>query len=132
MSEEDNDSWWGSGMEQLFCAKPCEKCFLQIAIPELEEYTGSATVSKEDVPVLLQYYNPIVAPLFFPGNGTGDSFKYLFDDGGDFDFREAYAPDLWITLDDTIALIKAGILNENRAETDPISASLMNRIRQTP
>ncbi len=54
-------------MEQLFCAKPCEKCFLQIAIPELEEYTGSATVSKEDVPVLLQYYNPIVAPHFSPG-----------------------------------------------------------------
>ena len=104
--------------EGFHFAKPRENC--RIDIPELEEYTESATYREEDVPVLLQYYNPIVAPHIFSEAGTGDSFKCLFDDGGDFDFREAPAPVPGITLDDTIALIKAGILNETRTETDQI------------
>ena len=113
--------------EQLFCAKPCKKSFLQIAIPELEECTGSATVREEDVPVLLQYYNPIIAP--HSETGIEASFEYLFNDSGDFDFEKASVPLPGISLDDTIALIKAEILNENRTGTDPISVSLMNRTR---
>ena len=111
-------------------AKPRRNSFLQIDIPQLVEYSNSATVSEEDVPVLLQYYNPIVAPHF--KSDTGTSFEYLFDHDGDFNFAEASVPLPGIMLDDAIALIKAGILNENRTETEPISVSLMNRIRPTP
>ena len=54
------------------------------------------------------------------------SFEYLFDESDDFDFVKILVPVSWVSLDDTVALIKAGILNENRTETDSISDSLMN------
>ena len=111
-------------------AKPCENRFLQIDISQLGEYSESATVSEADVPVLLQYYNPIVAPHF--KSDTGTSFEYLFDYGGDFNFAASSVPLPGIELDDVIALIRAGILVEYRTETEPISVSLMNRIRPTP
>lgn len=113
---------------QLHCVQPRADFLTKIDLSELGECAATATVKKTDIPVLLQYYNPVVAP--HKENKT-PSFKYCFDDGGDFDFGDYSIPVPGISLEDTVELIKAGILIEMRTETEPLSISLMNGIKIT-
>ena len=86
------------------------------------EPSFGVTVSQEDIPVLLQYYNPLVAP--HTGEAYDPCFEYIFNEDGDFDFNEDFVPMPGPQLFRVNMMLKAGLLEEDRRTIEPISAWL--------
>ena len=80
------------------------------------------TANPEDIPVLLQYYNPEVAPHV--GEAYDPCYEYLFNKEGDFDFTVDFVPMPGIPPFLVALMLQAGLLEEDRGTIEPISAWL--------
>lgn len=81
-----------------------------------------ATVSPEGIPVLLQYYNPELAP--HSGEADDPHYEYFFNEEGDFDFAMDFVPMPGLSFSRVIRMLEAGLLEEDRGTIEPISAWL--------
>ena len=86
------------------------------------EQSFHVTVNQEDIPILLQYYNPVVAP--HTGELWDPCYEYTFNEEGDFDFTVDFVPMPGPLFIETMRMLEAGLLEEDRGTIEPISAWL--------
>ena len=86
------------------------------------EQSYRVSVRQEDIPVLLQYYNPEMIP--HTGLPDDPPYEFYFNEEGDFDFTYGYQVMPGPTLTAVSYMLKEGLLEEERTKTEPICAWL--------
>ena len=95
----------------------------------IEQYTRSFDVQADEALILLQYYNPAMMQngieSVSDGERTVPRFRYLFDENGDMCLPDRTKKMPFVTLNDFVKLLRAGILQEQDPDADLLSTRMM-------
>lgn len=94
----------------------------------IKELNSTPDVPHEDVPILVQYYNPAILKDGIEKGAnpsTPDRYRYLFDCNGDLCLPERTEKQPFIRLEDLYTSLKAGILQESDPDGELLSAKML-------
>ena len=93
------------------------------------ELNFASDAAPEDIPILLQYYNPAMLMNGTEGAEENASvprrYRYLFDDNGDMCLPERTEKLPFISLRDFLTSLRAGILQESDFDGEYLSAKML-------